>query len=406
MIILRTSKYLKLCTVHYALGTLLLFALCSLSTSCDVHQFPEIVQVPDDPSNPDDPQKPDDPSKPDDPQKPDPEDPDEPDEPLPELPDEDKEVSFKLIYNTDFYLWEHNYDPLLAKIEEIYPDNDIYPGYPGTSAKYSNIMESGLVDIHVKAYLTTNNSTPVAEKTVTIPADGSVYDTEIGITLPVDNEYNVAIWSHVREHEEAGLFYNPADFRKVGLVKDNYKGNTDYRDGFSGKVAVSTNEDSQTSYSIEMTRPMAKFELVTIDLSEFLDRETTRRSLATRASADEYHVKVTFPSYYPDSYNVLTDALSDAHSGYNFWTNMTVTGESEASLGFEYVMINSSESEAVMAQVDIYDPSYNRVAGSQVLTIPLRRDHHTYLRGAFLQDEGSGGIGIDPGFAGDHNITM
>ena len=85
---------------------------------------------------------------------------------------------------------------------------------------------------------------------------------------------------------------------------------------------------------------------------------------------------------------------------------MTVTGQSEASLGFEYVMLNDNKDAAVQTRVDVYDLDGNQVAGSSTLTIPMRRDHHTLLRGAFLSMDGGGGVGIDPGFNGDHNVTV
>ena len=59
----------------------------------------------------------------------------------------------------------------------------------------------------------------------------------------------------------------------------------------------------------------------------------------------------------------------------------------------------------VDVSVDVYRFDGVRVAGSSPFTVPMRRDYHTVLRGAFLSMEGRGGVGIDPGFNGDHNIT-
>ena len=150
---------------------------------------------------------------------------------------------------------------------------------------------------------------------------------------------------------------------------------------------------------------MGKFELVTTDLSEFLDRETEVRQLSRRASVEDYRVIIAFPMYYPNSYSARDDRLENATTGVSFETVMTVTGESEASLGFEYVLLNDIADGGVQARVDVYRLDGTHVAGSAMLTIPMRRDHHTLLRGAFLGTEGSGGVGIDPGFNGDHNVT-
>lgn len=369
-------------------GLLLSSMICTgatVLTSCDmVHQFPE-PQMPVDPDDPEDPN-----------------DPTPPDEPV--YPDDYIKVPIRLIYNTDFYSWEHYYDPIIGDIEEINSGMTLYPDYPGTSARYDNTRNSGMLEVHVKAYLASDMSKAVEEKIFTILLTGESYDSDLEIELPKEKDYRIAVWSHLRKENNSNAFYDPTSFSSVSLVSDSYEGNTDYRDGFRGHIIISTNDEIADPVEINMKRPMGKFELVTIDLSEFLDRETTRRSLATRATADEYHVVVSFPYYFPSSYNVFDDILTDSKSGMRFLTHMTVTGESEASLGFEYVFIDNIKDGAVQAKVDIYDPSYERVAGSTVLDIPIRRDHHTLLRGAFLQEESDGGIGIDPGFDGDHNV--
>ena len=342
--------------------------------SCDaVHQFPEQKQEPD---------------------------------PGPVLPDETMMVPVNLNYAPEFYVWEYEYDPILGKVKESYPDADMFPDYPGTTSTYDNTMLQGIMDVHVKVYLNSSSSSLVKEETFSFALQGNRYDTSFQIELPVDTRYRLAVWSHLREHSEAGAFYDPSDFNKVGIVGTTYQGNTDYRDGFSGTVELDTYSEASDPYEVAMTRPMGKFEFLTIDLSEFLQRETRRRSLATRASADEYIVVVSFPYYYPSSYSVLDDRLENSLAGVSFKTKMTVTGDSEASLGFEYVMLNNISDGGVQARVDIYDPNNEHVAGSTTLTIPMRRDHHTVLRGAFLSEQNEGGVGIDPDFEGDFNVTM
>lgn len=347
-------------------------ALLTILSSCDVHQFPEPKPV-----NP---------------------------TPGPDLPEETTMVPLDLVYYPQLYVWEHEYNPLSGKIREMYPDSRIYPDYPGTTDRYDNTQLVGVMDVHVKVFLASNASRLVKEEEFTFELNGSAYDTSLQIELPVDTEYSLHVWAHLRDSHEALAFYDPADFNKVMLIGDNYKGNTDYRDGFSGTINVDTKNEEQQPKVVPMTRPMGKFELVTIDLSEFLDRETTRRSLATRATADEYHVVISFPYYFPSSYSVIDDRLENAASGVSFITKMTVTGDSDASLGFEYVMLNDDKDGAVQVRVDIYDPSFTHVAGSTTLSIPMKRDCHTVLRGAFLSEQNEGGVGIDPGFNGDHNI--
>lgn len=359
-------------TRHFALGTLLFALSVLLMTSCDVHQFPEM---------------------------------DEPD-PLPPIVEEETvKVPLNLIFSPDFYVWEYSYDPKIGKIQELYPESMIYPDYPGTTSRYDNTLGSGVIDVHLKAYIASSGRL-VKEQDFSFELSETGYNTTCVLELPVDKKYNIGVWGHFREHSEAPAYYDPSDFNKVEIISSSYKGNTDYRDGFSGMVDIDTSVAPTSAMKIDMTRPMGKFEFVTIDLSEFLDRETSRRSLSTRATPEEYNVVVSYPYYYPSSYSLLDDRNENSRAGVSFKTKMTVTGDSEASLGFDYVMLSGLPGDAVQTRVDIYDPANTHVAGSIILTVPMKRDVHTVLRGAFLSEQNEGGVGIDPDFEGDFNIPL
>ena len=313
-------------------------------------------------------------------------------------------IPLSLSYETDFYVWEHNYDPVLGSVEEADPTLDIFPGYPGTSSKYNNVLSTGVLRIHVKAFPASDPSRCVVEQTFVREISGSSYDTNLDLEVPeADETYNIVIWSDLLEYPEAEPFYTTTDFSRVRIIPENYTGNTDYRDGYRGKVRVDVATLTNDRQVVSMRRPMGKFELVTTDLSEFLDHETKLQGQLV--TPDDYRVVISFPMYYPSSYSAIDDFLENSSTGVSFETTMTVTGTSEASLGFEYVMLNDIADGGVQVRVDVYrlkDGSH--VAGSAMFTIPMRRDHHTLLRGAFFSIEGDGGIGIDPGFNGDHNI--
>lgn len=323
----------------------------------------------------------------------------------PVLPDMPKvTMPLRLVYEPDFYVWEHKYDPVQGKVEETAPSLDVFPDYPGTSSKYPQLVPSGLVQVHVKVFPTSNPSLCVAEQAFTYEV-GDSYDTDLELEFQGTDTYDVVVWSQLLEDAEMPPFYNPSNFSKIHIIDENYRGNTNYRDAFRGALRVNATTGTGIRHVVHMRRPMGKFELLTTDLSEFLDRETVVRNLPTRASAEDYRVLISFPMYYPNSYSAKDDRRENAIGGVAFETRMTVTGYSEASLGFEYVMLENSPDGGVQARVDVYRFDGTRVAGSSTFTVPMRRDHHTVLRGAFLSMEGSGGVGIDPGFNGDHNIT-
>lgn len=320
-------------------------------------------------------------------------------------------VRLRLVYEPDMYLWEHHYDPLTGRVEEDDPTLDANPDHPGTSQRYSNVQPSGVQIVNVKAY---RNGRLAANASFARDIDGISYDHDIDIELPSGGTFEVVVWTHLLADPADNPFYDPADFNRVAIINDNYIGNTDFRDGFRGRTTVTTSaneevndearRDADEATVVTLRRPMGKFEILTTDLSEFLDRETARRGIARRARADEYRVIISFPMYYPSSYSAFDDRLENSVGGMRFTTSMTVTGESEASLGFDYVFINNIADAGVQARISVFYLDGTQVASSSTISIPLRRDHHTLLRGAFLSMDSGGGVGIDPSYNGDHNI--
>lgn len=321
-------------------------------------------------------------------------------EPLPESPGQ---VTLRLRYATDFWVWKHWYDPKQSDYPvEMYPDSEFDPGHPGTTAVYDNALPSGFLEVNVKIYASENLSVSVAERSFRYDvSDG--YDCALEMELP-KGSYEVVAWAHLLETEDGTPFYDAADIRAVRIIDENYRGGTDYRDAFRGRAAFDL-ADTDGLCVVEMHRPKGKLEFETIDLSEFLDRETERRQLSTRAKAEDYEVVISYPYYYPNGYNAVADDIASG-SGYRFASRMTLTGESTASMGFDYIFINDIDNGRVQAQVTVFDHAGVQVAGSQTISVPIRRDSHTLLRGAFLSINASGGVGVDPDYDGDHNITV
>lgn len=378
--VIKSSHYGSLNIVRYCTLCIAFFALASIFASCDVHQFPdppEPGQTP--PENPDDP-----------------EDPDYPDDPSLYV-----DLNLDLEYSTEMYLWEHYYDPKTSQIVLQYPESNIDGNHPGTSKLFEGRQSKGLKFATVRFSRKGNISSHVRfEEFFTDITDG--YEISLPIRI-VPGDYDIVVWSDMKEAEANPRFYDPSSFYGIKIDYDNFTANTDYRDSFRGRASISLGEEGG-SYTVQMYRPMAKYEFVTTDLSEFLDNETIRRNLSTRATMDDYDVKIHYSTYHPSTYNAIDDWLTDSNTGINFTTEVTITGESEASLGYDYVFINDTDSGAVQTTIVVYDKAGNLVTQSVQLSVPLRRDHHTLLRGAFLTMNGNGGVGIDPGYNGDHNI--
>lgn len=170
---------------------------------------------------------------------------------------------------------------------------------------------------------------------------------------------------------------------------------------------------------VAMQRPLAKFEFVTNDVVEFIDKESTR--IASKAygnkpaSADDtptravniedYKVRFYYVGFMPHAYSMYTDKPVDSSTGVMFESSLKKLSDSEASMGFDYVFVNGRKS-AVTVQIGIYDNGGTQLSLTEPIEVPLKRNHHTIMTGMFLMSEASGGVTINPDFDGDHNLIF
>ena len=170
---------------------------------------------------------------------------------------------------------------------------------------------------------------------------------------------------------------------------------------------------------IAMQRPLAKFEFVTNDVKEFIDKESDR--IASKANDNEsasnddtptrtvniedYKVVFYYVGFMPDAYSMNTDKPVDSSTGVMFESTLRKLSESEATMGFDYVFVNGKNS-AVTVQIGIYDNEGTRLSLTEPIEVPLKRSHHTIMTGMFLMSEASGGVTINPDFDGDHNLIF
>lgn len=311
-------------------------------------------------------------------------------------------LKLRLHYEPDFWVWEHRYDPVQGLVIEEHPDQGVDDEHPGTTERYNGALGNGYMRIVVRAFRPNNLDRCLREYVFTRDVSKG-YDCDLDLDLG-EGDYVLAVWSDLIENATDEPYYDPADFRSVQLIYTQYRANTNYRDGYRGRISLAVTPNDNNRYEILMRRPMAKFEFITTDLSEFLEKEGIRRGLSSRARIEDYVIEVQYPAYLPCAYSVIEDRLENSTVGIKFETQVQITGESEATIGFDYVMINDTDKGAVLAEISVYDLIGERVAHSRQITVPLRRDTHTLLRGAFLTTNASGGVGIDPSYDGDYNI--
>ena len=187
------------------------------------------------------------------------------------------------------------------------------------------------------------------------------------------------------------LFYNSSDFNKISLLTP-YQGNSEYKDAFRGQASV--NPIVPESHVINLSRPLAKYQLLSTGLEKF---ENLSQIL------NDYTIKVSYPLFVPSVFNNFTNKPVDSLTGENFEGQLEITSDNLAILASDFILTNGADSN-VQVSVEVYDADGNLVGNTPVFDIPLLRDRTTIVTGDFLTVSGNGNVVIDPEFNGQYNI--
>ncbi len=316
-----------------------------------------------------------------------------------------------LNYETEMTEWEFLYDGLTEEEQ-------------GFGDTYDNRCGYGKMRYVVRVYPISaqmRTSQEHVQEFVLTKDIANGYNHEVTLDV-LPGEYNIMVWSDLVQTSVDRYYYNTSNFSEISLQGD-YVGNTNYRDAFRGSNNISLEvgvvETLPDTLCITMQRPLAKFEFVSADLKEFMVKEATRLSnevyddkvasadgSATRiVNIEDYRVVFYYAGFMPYAYSMHTDKPVDSKTGVIFESQIDVLNEKEASLGFDYVMVNGNRS-AVAIQIGLYDKEDTRIASSNPINVPLQRNYHTIMRGSYLIEQASGGIVINPEFDGEHNIII
>ena len=329
---------------------------------------------------------------------------------FPDIP-EKRALHLRLNYDTDMTEWKHLYDG----------ENMIEEGLGET---YDNRRAYGNIRYVVRAYPLADKqriSQDYTQEFVFTKDIAEGYDHEVTLDL-IPGDYNIMVWSDIVQHGGDTYFHDKTNFAEITL-QGEHQGNNDYRDAFRGSSNVTLIADIiervPDTLDIAMQRPLAKFEFVTNDVVEFIDKESVR--IASKANGnkaasnddtptravniEDYKVVFYYVGFMPDAYSMNTDKPVDSSTGVMFESTLKKLSESEASMGFDYVFVNGKKS-AVTVQIGIYDNEGTQLSLTEPIEVPLKRSHHTIMTGMFLMSEASGGISINPDFDGDHNLIF
>lgn len=253
----------------------------------------------------------------------------------------------------------------------------------------------------------------VVDERVIYTYDHSRPDFTTELELPA-GDYSIWAWSdHAHPDSKESVHFDTSDFSEI-VYSQPYSGNDDRRDAFRGTTLITVKRtpdpEEVSSAVIELERPLAKYRFIATDLAEFVENEITRGALSKggdpnySSALQGYRVKMIYTGYMPSKFNNFINRPVDSAVGMSYEGTITPTGDSEALLSFDYVMVNGHESSIPVA-VEVYDGDA-LIASVPAVNVPIVRSRLTTVRGKFLTSQANEGVGIDPGFDGDYNIEV
>lgn len=252
------------------------------------------------------------------------------------------------------------------------------------------------------------------------------HDRSFSLRL-MEGEYRFRVWADYTDSETSQpKFYNADNFRYIKLFgrdeKIPHEGNNDFRDAFTGWVDAEIirfgGVHEPSSATIEMYRPLSKVVFITTDLNDWITKVITNRMEMmsqsgqnnvtidpTSVKLEDYFVKIHYPQYMPNAFNLSTDRTAWSDVNVSFESKLIKMSETEAAMGFDYVFANKEEPKVVMA-VSLHSNDGTQLARSIDITVPLERGKVTTVKGSFLLEESDGGVSINPDFDGEFNIVL
>ena len=239
-------------------------------------------------------------------------------------------------------------------------------------------------------------------------------DHEVVFTVPDEGSYTIKAWvDYVNKGTTNHKYYNTDKFSEIILYR--HEGNSDYREAFIGTVEVDVirygSQVPLVEGTLQMSRPVAKYEFISEDLDEFIEKETRLLNIgvdeadAKELDLNDYTVRIYYTGFMPSAFNMHSNRPNDSKTGVYYDSKIQPVDGKNAKLGFDFVLANPDEA-SVVAAVVIYDKEGTELAGTTDIHIPLRRGKLTTVKGSFLMKESSGGVSINPDFDGEFNIKL
>lgn len=299
---------------------------------------------------------------------------------------------------------ENPVDPTLvqANLTLTIDPEELFPVAPEMFADDTECDLRWIVEIHRDEF-----GEPRTERFVSTCQPSSQDAQTMTIQVPLHAaKYKIAAWvDFVNAGTTCDKYYLTNTLDAIRITTP-YQGNCKDKATFSSSCSLDLSAyrdqwNTQVECPLTLRSPMARIELVAIDFDKFIKQEALR----TARDLSDLTVSITYAGYFPSGFNAFTDKANDAVTNIGFDSHPTLLSDQMVLLAYDYVFVNG-EASNITVDITISDrqgQAINRIEG---LRIPVERGKPATIKGEFLTQDFSPGIGIDPGFDGDIDVTI
>ena len=220
-------------------------------------------------------------------------------------------------------------------------------------------------------------------------------------------DYDVYAWiDHTADGSD--LFFDTATLSNVTCLQDATKATADQRQAYYGHTMAmvfhGTPSPRPEPPIIYAKMAFAHYRLMADDA----DMYERLRSANGWPQIEDLQVRITYTSYVPTAFNVLTGQPVDAAMGRTMTTNISIDSQGNIMLVDDYVFVTGMESE-ITVDIEIINPTTQEViANSRGMTISYSQGYMSTISGHFLTNDTplDGSVVITTRWDGEYDIEF
>lgn len=221
-------------------------------------------------------------------------------------------------------------------------------------------------------------------------------------SLP-QNDLDVYVWTDYSA-DISDLYYNTKSLRGIRFNDVGKKaGDSNLRRAYFGKTTIGVKERA-VAQPIKAKTPFAHYRIEALDIADY----ERMQHVNGWPDLEDVQIRITYKSYVPTSFNIMTGQPNDAEVGKSFTCSTLQQENGKVIVADDYVFVTGTES-SVIINIEVINPATEEViASAENVEIYYRQGYVTTVSGDFLTADSSldGNIGITTRWDGEYNVEF